>query len=1079
MTGSVTNAALNLAKISAPVVADAIERPRLFEVMDETAACPILWLHGPAGSGKTTLVTSYTQTRKLTRLWYRVEPGDADPASLFHFLRLASKRASPRSRKALPPEFEPEFMAGIPAFSRRFFRDLFARLNAPFVVVFDNYQDVARESPFHEILKEGLSEIPRAGRAVVVSRTEPHPAFSRFGADRHLVRMDWRQLRFTEDETLALLQRWARPSIGRAAVQSAMEKTQGWVAGLVLLLAGSGPTHDDDIADGLSPGEDLFDYFATEVFDKLDPGRRDFLLRTAFLPDMTPALAASLSGVEHAGVVLANLARDGFFTERHGKQNPLYLYHPLFRQFLLDRARAVLPSSEIAALERRAAGELAAFGRLEEAIGLARDLEDWETLARLVQEHATEVIRSGRHRTLESWLGRVPDVVLDDHPWLRYWLGVSRFYGDPESAIRSLTRSHERFKQREDSAGAFTSWATIVRYLAEFARYQEGLDAWLDGLEDLTQSFPTFPSKEVECRVALSMLAGLGYRRPWHPDLDDWGQRALRLAEETGDVSAEFFVCLERLHRLVFMPLTPLRLALFERLRRLLSEPGITVMDRMRYFFALAVHHCLMGNHRACVESAESALGLAREYGISWFVPTVLYTLGRSHQHVGNLEEAADIAARIGKLAETAGEAALSYHHALMAAQNYLLGRFVEAEREAAAGIEMLGATSLTWGHVIVGFILVHVLSELGKPSSARERVEPLLAFAEESGNTQLLHHCHLCEAEIEFNRGDSDAALIPLRRALELAGDLDVSHAYLWRPAALSRLFGLALERNISVETVRRMIRQRDLHPGADAWDLESWPWKLRLRTLGDFGVFIDGERMAFKGKAQKRPLSLLKVLIAFGGRGVSTERLKDALWPDADGDAAQRAFDTTLYRLRRLLGVEGALVLGEGRLSVSPEVCWTDVLVLKDLVGKAMSAIKKPHPNPAQVALLQKRILELYQGDFLEDLSEDRWVLSARHDIAARMLHFLGAMGQLWERTGHWTRAAACYRKGLEMDRLSGTQCAGLLRSLRNLGDGNEALDVYRHFRAKYHEHTGQPPPRSVETARRSLDGIAEPME
>ncbi len=55
------------------------------------------------------------------------------------------------------------------------------------------------------------------------------------------------------------------------------------------------------------------------------------------------------------------------------------------------------------------------------------------------------------------------------------------------------------------------------------------------------------------------------------------------------------------------------------------------------------------------------------------------------------------------------------------------------------------------------------------------------------------------------------------------------------------------------------------------------------------------------FTGKAQRKPLALLQALVAFGGQRVREDRLSEALWPDADGDAAHQALSTTLHRLRR----------------------------------------------------------------------------------------------------------------------------------------------------------------------------------
>ena len=92
----------------------------------------------------------------------------------------------------------------------------------------------------------------------------------------------------------------------------------------------------------------------------------------------------------------------------------------------------------------------------------------------------------------------------------------------------------------------------------------------------------------------------------------------------------------------------------------------------------------------------------------------------------------------------------------------------------------------------------------------------------------------------------------------------------------------------------------------------LENWPWPLKINTLGQFAMERDGEAVRFSGKVQQKPLLLLKALIAFGGREVKEEQLCDALWPDAEGDLAHRSFETTLYRLRLLLGKEAIAVQG-----------------------------------------------------------------------------------------------------------------------------------------------------------------------
>src|SRR4029077_7097969 len=95
----------------------------------------------------------------------------------------------------------------------------------------------------------------------------------------------------------------------------------------------------------------------------------------------------------------------------------------------------------------------------------------------------------------------------------------------------------------------------------------------------------------------------------------------------------------------------------------------------------------------------------------------------------------------------------------------------------------------------------------------------------------------------------------------------------------------------------------------------VEAWPWMFRIYTLGPFRIERHGEALGGSGKAQRRALQLLKLLIAHGGEKVSESRIVDALWPRIDGDSAHRSFTSTLHRLRKLLGGDRTVVLPEGK--------------------------------------------------------------------------------------------------------------------------------------------------------------------
>lgn len=194
---------LTLAKLSRPRLYDALPRERLFRMLDEKRKHPAIWISGPPGSGKTTLVGSYLEVAKLPSIWYQVDTGDADPATFFYYLGLAAK-ASQRGKSNPLPLFTSEYLSDLEGFSRRYFRDLFARLSADFILVFDNYQEVRDQGDFDRIMVEALGQVPHGVNVVLVSRSDPPAAFARCISAEVVTVIGWPDLRLTLDEATAI-----------------------------------------------------------------------------------------------------------------------------------------------------------------------------------------------------------------------------------------------------------------------------------------------------------------------------------------------------------------------------------------------------------------------------------------------------------------------------------------------------------------------------------------------------------------------------------------------------------------------------------------------------------------------------------------------------------------------------------------------------------------------------------------------------------------------------------------------------------------------------------------------------------
>ncbi|MGD2076689.1 MAG: BTAD domain-containing putative transcriptional regulator [Gammaproteobacteria bacterium] len=225
-----------------------------------------------------------------------------------------------------------------------------------------------------------------------------------------------------------------------------------------------------------------------------------------------------------------------------------------------------------------------------------------------------------------------------------------------------------------------------------------------------------------------------------------------------------------------------------------------------------------------------------------------------------------------------------------------------------------------------------------------------------------------------------------------------------------------------------------------------------MRIYTLGRFSVTVHRHSLNPQLKPRyQRPWELLQALIAFGGRDVHAELLSQALWPDADGDHAQNTFDVTLHRLRRLFNVEALFLMRGRRLSLNHELAWVDVWSFERLINHAARLIPRfDDPGTAhQLARYEERLLNLYQGAFLEREATRPWALSLRERLRSKLLRHMHEAGPAWERAGEWETAIRCYQKGLEIDPLFESLYQRLMYCFRETGRVPEALATYHRCR------------------------------
>ena len=957
----------NLGKVTPPTLLRVHANARQFGRLDAAFAKPVIWIHGPPGAGKTTLAASYLAGRGIDPLWYRLDQGDADPATLFVYLAAAR----PRGRLHLP-RLTPEYRTALPLFARRFFGGL---LSCPrtHALVFDDYHEIAPGAVVHDCFAAGLEEVPSGRHVVVVSRAPPPPQLARMRINGLVEVVEPEALRITIEEAEGLAR--ARASrTDRAGLDRIVRRAQGWTAGIILMLEADGPTSPAAPASEVV-SEIMFDYFAGEVLRRFEPRVQRLLCALALMPTTTVAAAVRLTGEADAGAVLEDLRRRNYFTARDASAEPSYRFHPLFRDFLLGSAPDHLSGEALDRLRLRAAAVLGEIGQWDAAVALLAEAGAWPELVATIQRWAPVLEREGRVQTLSGWLDRLPPGTVAAHGWLSYWAGCARMGARPSESRPHFDRARALFDQASDQRGLLLSWAARTEAIRfdPFADNSE-LDALVAEMADILRRDPTYPSPEVEMRVATGMYVALERRMTDHPEREAWRMRALALARlhpQGGRLELIAF-------GVVVYDVMAGRFASARKLFDELPEPSslehVPFAQQLAYFaqaYLQAEGH-FPGEPSA---TAQIAVDAALRSGTLYWLHFSLAMAALQAQNNRDLSTSARWIATIRTLLGPELLRRSAHHHSVLAGHDLLAGRFEAARLQAETGVEVAVASGWYFHEAWARLRLAEALRAGGAVEEAEGQLAEAEGITARCGLRTAEFARLLLVANLHFARGRGEEGFTTLETAFRLGRETDVRR-FNRMQAAVAPLCARALAAGIEVDYVRDLVRANALE--APDPDVAAWPWPLRITTFGGLRIEREGEPLSFSGKVPKRLISLLKAIIAHGGSEIADEKLVDAVWPDEDGDAGHRALTIAIHRLRKLLGGSGFVSVRGGRVGLDPTRCWLDVWAFERGLAR-----RAPAETEAGYRARIERGLALYRGAFLAD-DDPWWTIEARDRLS-----------------------------------------------------------------------------------------------
>jgi LuxR family transcriptional regulator, maltose regulon positive regulatory protein len=471
-------------------------RPRLLELLDVGVQGPLTLLGGPAGSGKTVLLSSWVATAALPGpvAWVSLDAADNDPARFGSYLLAALRQAG-----AAPPSGRLGSL-GLPiggpdrGFMLRLAGEL-ATLEQPVVVVLDDFHEVTNPAVL-DGLATVLGRLSSPLRLLLTTRDDPSLSLARLGVAGQPIEVRAAELAFTAAEAAELLAGHGLV-LAEADLLVLQARTEGWAVGLRLaaLSLQDHPDPGEFLAQFSGSSRTVADYLLEEILGRLPEEARAFLLHTSVVEQLSGELADALTGRSDGAQTLAELERANAFVVALDQDRPWYRYHQLLAELLRDQLHTSAPQL-IPELHRRAAGWYQDHGFPVEATRHALAAGQWRQAAELLDRLWRSFVLDGELTMLGELVDQFPPSFIVADAELAAVRAATRLgVGDWEEADADLRLAEQvaaALPQRRRPRFEVTL-ATVRLYRARLRgdldaavlAAQQVLPAWGAGLEEL------------------------------------------------------------------------------------------------------------------------------------------------------------------------------------------------------------------------------------------------------------------------------------------------------------------------------------------------------------------------------------------------------------------------------------------------------------------------------------------------------------------------------------------------------------------------------------------------------------------
>ena len=985
-------------KLAPPRLGSLVHRPRLTKKLSRVSGKRLILVTAGAGYGKTTLLAQ-TLTRPdvgsghSALVWYRLDRFDRDMVTFMRYLTAGLETAFPGFTKKLR-EKDVRSSAGVEtgAALMPFIQALESLPDRETFIVLDDCHLLGRTtdhsngfpamSDVHACLDFLLKRLPDHVRLVLISRTEPPLKLSTLRVRRQVLEIHEPDLTFTPEETASLFSRIHGRDLTATDLAALQRQTDGWAAGLVLFAASLRGTGDQGlppvpcIMEAGATRHHIFTFLEENLFDTQPEHLKAFMFRTALMDPMETRVCDTILGIDNARDCFRQMMGAHLMVVPLDSSETAFQYHPLFRDFLLEKLHTTLTSSRIQGLHLKIAKVLAAGGN---SLALIHFIEAaaYDEAVQFLEQCELEFLIQGKIYFVRTCLEKIPKPVIADNPRLLFMEAKQySYFGRPDKSIACLKAACRIFRQ----AGSDTHIAKcLVDIGAQYyytGHIPEARDLMAQVLETARADPGTYILAVTYLTFFCAVLGDLPHARNHESDaravisgFPEFEQTAARAAIDTSAIYIHYISG-------DFDKAMALNLDLVARCK----ADGLEAFLPLAYYHAAATE-CALGHYHQGLAYAEKGIHAAEKIHLRDSQTGWIY-MARSENHLGlgHLDKAATHAETALEIFRQPGNRwGMANALDLRARISLAAGELSSALSRVSRALDTIAGFGLPRTCAIIAITRARALMAAGSFKQART----CLADTRSSLNP---FACYLCvswllSARCSHVLGEKDTAWKQFQKGLAAARKRHLDRVVLSETGDLIPEMAALTPQSVFSPYLARITNRSGLKGKG-----------LRIKVLGRFRVSAGSRDIAASDWTSSRSLVLFQYLALHRPKGfIPKEVLVEMLWPDQDPHRTGRRFNTAMSQLRKILEPDlparapSAYIhrrKDQYRLCLGPGGK-LDIETFRDLGGQALKMEKK---DPRVAVALGRKAVALYTGPLLEEVRYQEWCTRLKEEETAR---------------------------------------------------------------------------------------------